>query len=112
MTLTMVLRMASVVKISFGKLHALMSASILLVLMSEIAKVCGTKRGKFNNHNLQIYVTIQKDVHNIRFINKDLISNMATNIVSLNISYRYVFTLGVIIYHKNIGYRFIVFSLR
>ena len=62
MTLTMMLNKASVVKISFGKLHAFISASILLVLMSEIAKVCGTKRGKFNNHNLQIYVTIQNFV--------------------------------------------------
>ena len=62
MTLTMMLNKASVVKISFGKLHALISDSILIVLVSEIAKVCGTKRGKFNNHNLQIYVTIQNDV--------------------------------------------------
>ena len=68
MTLTMMLNKASVVKISFGKLHALISASILLVLMSEIAKVCGTKRGKFNNHNLQIYVTIQNDASFFRML--------------------------------------------
>ena len=62
MTLTMMLRKALVVKINLSKFHALMSASILLVLMFEIAKVCGRKRGKFNHHNLSIYVIIQINV--------------------------------------------------
>ena len=52
MTLPMMLKKVSVVKINLSKFHALVYARILLVLMFEIAKVCGTKRGKLNHDNL------------------------------------------------------------